>query len=291
MSQGIFDETQAETKIAIAYLTDTGMVRKSNQDSFIIADLNNEKQLNPSGDLPPSSIGANGWLLAVADGMGGAQAGDIASRMATEQIASRLTADSNDQPVASRLRNSIKTANREIWELAGSRMEYKGMGTTLTAAIIQNGRAIIGQVGDSRGYLIRKGHIHQITKDQSLVQALIDAGQMTEEDAGKFAYRNIILHALGVEQEVEPEIGAVVLKRGDYLLICCDGLSNKVGNVEIHDIVLQSETLNKACERLVNLANERGGEDNITVILAQVDGASLPEPSPDTGKLVPVEHL
>lgn len=291
MSMKFNNETQAETKVAVACMTDTGIVRSSNQDTFIIADLNNEKLIKESGAWPLSVIGSKGMLLAVADGMGGAQAGDIASRMTTEQLAESLISGSGDQSIALRLRETIKHANREIWEAARSHPGYKGMGATLTAAVIEDGRAIIAQVGDSRGYLIRKGNIHQITRDQSLVQSLIDAGQLTEEQALDFPYRNVILHAMGVERDVEPEIGAVVLKQGDYLLLCSDGLSNKVGNVEMHNLILQSETLKEACERLIKLANERGGEDNITLVLAQVSGAKLPEPNPDTGKLVQVEKL
>lgn len=291
MNQVFSSEAAKDVNISIAGVTDIGRIRKSNQDAFIIADLNEEKGINSSEELTTRPVENHGWLLAVADGLGGAKAGDVASRLATEHLIRHLIAASQKQPVAAWLRESVKAVNREVRRVGLAHSEYNGMGATLTAAIAQDGRAFIGQVGDSRGYLIREGQIHQVTKDQSLVQALIDAGQITEEAAANFPRRNIILSALGAEDEVKPDITTVTLARGDYLLLCSDGLSNKVGNVEMHDIVLESETLDAACRQLVKLANQRGGEDNITLVLARFDGAGLPAPEHDIERHIRIEHL
>jgi serine/threonine protein phosphatase PrpC len=282
-------EVATETFVSIACLTDVGRVRKNNQDAFIVTDLTEAESLSTSGELLKRPVGMHGLLLAVADGMGGALAGDVASRIAIEQLGLQLIGASEKSPVPAWLRQAIKAANREIRRVSGANPAYQGMGATMTAAVIHDSKAIIAQVGDSRGYLIREGHIQQVTKDQSLVQAMLDAGQLTEEAARDFHFRNVILKALGAEDEIEPAISVITLVRGDYLLLCSDGLSNKVGNVEMHDTILETESLAAACERLVALANERGGEDNITLVVARFDGESLP--TAEAASRVSVEHL
>jgi serine/threonine protein phosphatase PrpC len=269
-------EVPSETLVSIACLTDVGRVRKSNQDAFIVTDLTEAESLSTSGELLKRPVGMHGLLLAVADGMGGALAGDVASKIAIEQLSLQLISASEKRPVSGWLRQAIKAANREIRRVSGANPAYQGMGATMTAAVIHDGKAIIAQVGDSRGYMIREGHIQQVTKDQSLVQAMLDAGQLTEEAARDFHFRNVILKALGAEDEVEPDISVITLVHGDYLLLCSDGLSNKVGNVEMHDTILEAESLAAACDRLVALANERGGEDNITLVVACFEGEGLP---------------
>lgn len=280
-----------ETFMSAAWLTDVGRVRKGNEDALIVADLSKAEVISASGEVNPRRVGSEGWLLAVADGMGGAQAGEVASLVATEHLVRTLIAAMGEIPVASQLRDGLVSANQEIRRIARERPECQGMGATITAAIIHEGHAIIGQVGDSRGYLIRAGQIQQITKDQSMVQALVDAGVLTPEQAAHSPQRNVILKALGANDELEPDLSRVKLARGDYLLLCSDGLSNKVGNVEMYDIALKSESLGAACAQLVTLANERGGEDNITVILARFDGAGLPAPETSDGRRILVEHL
>lgn len=282
--------TPKETYASIACLTDVGRVRKANEDSFIVTDLTAAESVASSGELPKRPIGMHGLLLVVADGMGGAQAGDVASRMATEQLSHQLLASTARALVSAWLRDSIKACNREIRNASQTNPEYQGMGATMTAAIIHDGKAVMAQVGDSRAYLIRKGHIQQITKDQSLVQAMLDAGQITEDMAASFPYRNVILHALGAEDEVEPDISIVTLEQGDYLLFCSDGLSNKVGNVEMHDTILEAESLGNACKHLMALANERGGEDNITLLVARFEGEGLRVPDDEVEPNVLIEH-
>lgn len=277
-----------EMQIALACISDIGRVRKSNQDSFIAVDLSMNQTIAQSGEMAASPVGQKGWFLAVADGMGGAKAGDIASRMAMEELTKDLLRDPDANSNVTRFCDTIKATNHEIHKFGMSDPDYNGMGATLTAAIIHYGQALIAQVGDSRAYLIRNNDIRQVTRDQSLVQSLIDAGQISEKDAENFRFKNIILQALGVSEEIEPNMGIVKLNKGDRLLLCSDGLSNKVGNVDMHDIVSSSEDLGTACKRLIDMANERGGEDNITVILAQFDGADLPSSGSDTMSLTPV---
>jgi protein phosphatase len=283
-------EVASEVFASVACLTDVGRVRKNNQDAFIVTDLTEGEAIQTSGELLKRPVGIHGLLLVVADGMGGAQAGDVASAMATEQLSQKLIAANERALVSSWLRQGIKGCNREVRKASLANVEYQGMGATMTAAVIHDGKAVIAQVGDSRGYLIREGHIEQITKDQSLVQAMLDAGQITKEAAESFPYRNVILHALGAEDEVEPDISIVKLEQGDVLLLCSDGLSNKVGNVEMHDTIIESESLGAACERLVALANERGGEDNITLVVARFEGEGLRAPDEDGEPRVLIEH-
>lgn len=267
---------KSQTSASIACLTDTGRVRKNNQDAFIVMDLTEAESIGSSGEFITRPIGEHGLLLAVADGIGGASAGGIASRMATEQLARELVAAPENKPVSEWLRKGIKAANHAIRNASQANLEYQGMGATITAAIIIDGQVVVGQVGNSRAYLIREGQINQVTKDQSLVPIMLEAGQITEEKAAHFRFRNVIPFAPGAEEEVEPDISSVRLARGDHLLLCSDGLSNKVGNVEMYELVLASESLSDACQWLVALANGRGGEDNITLVVARFDGKELP---------------
>jgi protein phosphatase len=280
-----------EAFMSAAWLTDVGRVRDNNEDALIVADLSVRKIVNDSGEARLRRIGERGWLLAVADGVGGARAGEVASRIATERLAQILISAAKTTPVPVRLRDGLSSANQKIRRVSQERPECHGMGATMTAAVIHEGRAVIGQVGDSRGYLIRAGRIRQITKDHSLVQALIDAGVMTPEEATYSSRRNVILKALGAKDEIEPDLSLVALARGDHLLLCSDGLSDKVDDVEMRNIALRAEPLDAACARLVDLANERGGEDNITVILARFDGVGLPSPETSNGQRILVESL
>jgi protein phosphatase len=290
MTNTMADTGQTETLISAAWLTDVGRVRTGNEDALIVADLTASEIVSKSGEVSQRRAGNHDWLLAVTDGVGGARAGEVASRIATENLAHLLFA-AGRMPVADRLREGLSSVNQEIRRISREQPECRGMAATLTAVIIQEGNAIIGQVGDSRAYLIRAGRIQQLTKDQSMVQALIDAGLLKPEEAAHSPQRNVILKALGAADELEPDLSRVRLASGDCLLLCSDGLSNKVRDTEMHDIVLKAGTLNAACVQLVALANERGGEDNITVILARFDGAGLPVPDTSAETHIQVEHL
>jgi serine/threonine protein phosphatase PrpC len=256
--------------VSLAFLTDVGRVRKGNEDALIVADLTAGDYTTASGQAAYLSAGQQGLLLAVADGMGGASAGEVASFMAVEGLATKLIATAGISEMTEWLRDALKATNSDVYRASLENPEYNGMGATMTAAIILGPRAIIGQVGDSRCYRIHGDAIEQVTKDQSYVQAMIDAGIITQEDAARFAYRNVIMQALGVDAEIDPVTSEVTLAAGDHLLLCSDGLSNKVNSDEMFNIVCCADTLGDACKQLINLANKRGGEDNITVILARL---------------------
>jgi protein phosphatase len=169
----------------------------------------------------------------------------------------------------------MEAANAEIHAHAKAHIELRGMGTTATAAGILGDALYLTQVGDSRAYLVRHGAATQLTKDQSLMQRLVEAGELTEEEAARSERKNIILQALGPDQKVKVDLTRQELRRGDVLVLCSDGLSGQVKKEEIAQIVTEQASLDAACERLVALANERGGPDNITVVAARFDGDGL----------------
>ena len=263
-------ENATGMEVSVAGVTDVGRVRSANEDAFIVAELNEKGVKAFTGDLDGYEVGPGGLLFAVADGMGGAQAGEVASRLAIEQLMRRLGAPAQKELVADRLSDALKSANRAILHASREDPKCSGMGATMTAALIYQGQAYLGQVGDSRCYLIHGGQVRQVTKDQSLVQVLVDIGQMTKEQAAQSPQRNVILQSLGVRDEIEPEVSVVPLAHDDYLILSSDYLMQKVSDPEMGEIVSQALTLAEACAQLVALANERGGADNITVIIARV---------------------
>lgn len=262
--------------------TDLGLVRKNNEDSFLIVDLTEGGERTGSSALN-FAAGERGGLLMVADGMGGAEAGEIASRMAVESVCRYLQSERYDsrQTFIASLKNSIERANLDIQQESEQNEERKGMGTTLTAAGVFGGELFFAQVGDSRGYLIRNSAIVQITQDQSLVAHLVASGVLTPEKAKLDRRRNVILQALGTQKAVEVAVSVAQLKRGDWAVLCSDGLSGKVDPEEIPVILHGSAGTDEACRRLIDLANQRGGEDNITAIIAKFDGEKLPLPAPN----------
>jgi len=279
--------------------THVGRVRSGNEDNFLVLDLNDGRAWTGSeGEVPPEEIrrlevGEKGVVLVVSDGMGGALAGDVASRMAVETVRDMLAggdeAESEgvcepDTPLVECLRNATDYANFAIHRKSQDDPRCSGMGATLTgAAITPEGLSLL-QVGDSRGYIIRGEHIKLATKDQSLVQQLVDVGQISEQEAETHMFRNVILQALGAQPELAPVTGVVRVYRDDILLLCSDGLSGKLRGDDMLEIITQADgDLARACEALVDEANERGGEDNITVILARITGDDLP--SPDTDRI------
>ncbi|MFM8392970.1 MAG: protein phosphatase 2C domain-containing protein, partial [Acidobacteriota bacterium] len=207
---------------------------------------------------------------------------EVASRMAVETVRDlmlRLQAHPVHAqiPFAERLRVAIEQANETIHQESLSNPLHKGLGATFTAVATIGADAYFAQVGDSRAYLIRRGNIFRITKDQSLVQQLIDAGQITEEEAETHSYRNVILQALGAHSQVNVEMNTITLCHLDILVICSDGLSGKISEPEIAVIVSDSVDFQAASRRLIDLANARGGEDNITVVIAQFIGVEMAE--------------
>jgi PPM family protein phosphatase len=276
--------------LALYAQTDVGMVRSGNEDNFLILDLSTGKNWTAteeeSEELLTFPQGYYGSLIAVSDGMGGALAGEVASRMAVETVRDRmlqLQAHETHGKIAfeERLRLSIEEANILINGESQTNPEHKGLGATFTAIATTGNRIYFAQVGDSRAYLIRQDKIYRITKDQSLVQQLIDAGQITEEEAETHSYRNVILQALGAHNNVNVEVSHLTLCQLDTLVLCSDGLSGKMHQDEILGIVQEASDFKTACQQSIDLANDRGGEDNITIVIAQFSGAGLPQPTGD----------
>ena len=228
-------------------------MRKENEDAFCI-----EKDLG---------------LLAIADGMGGHASGEVASKMAIEILRESLKKEG--EPLPDRLSSGVKLANRMIYEAAQSQPQLNGMGTTLTALQLDGNRLSIVHVGDSRAYLIRGGVIEQITDDHTIVSEQVARGMMTREEAARSDMRNILSRALGVAPEVDVDMEELTVSEGDQLVLCSDGLSELISDDEILAEVRSSKRPELACNELVNLANQRGGEDNLTVIVAYLHQENL----------------
>src|SRR5215467_7668014 len=258
--------------------TDVGRTREHNEDAFVVADLSADNAtLQPEVRTPRS--GPAGSLFMVADGMGGAAAGEIASAMAVDVVlgqirSSWITSEASDaESFVRAIKQATKMANEQINAYAVAHPEYRGMGTTATIAGLLGDTLYLAQVGDSRAYLVRDGVARQITKDQSLMQKLIEAGELTEEEAAQSERRNIILQALGPEPAIKIDLTHQQVRRGDVLVLCSDGLSGQVGKDEIARIVAEEPDLVAACKALIDRANAAGGPDNITVIAARFDGS------------------
>ncbi len=282
-----------------------GRVRKGNEDNFLLLDVANSKNWTSSQEpdefvihSQKFEVDENGIVLAVSDGMGGALAGEVASQMAVETVSQRLLNDDPDATLSpenpndsliERLYDATVYANHLIHNRGRTDPQYSGMGATFTGVGITPDAVDLIQVGDSRAYLIRNVKIFQITKDQSLVQQLIDSGQITSEEAETHALKNVILQALGAQNEVYPVPARLIPQRGDILLLCSDGLSNKLPPEDLLRIVVDNlDELDTACKVLIKEANERGGEDNITLILARLSGSDLTEPTDDTVRVHPL---
>src|SRR5262249_18031363 len=268
--------SNAARSIAASGDTDIGMERKMNEDALLLADLTNFN-FSLGARINTGQLSERGALLVVADGMGGAAAGEVASELAVMTLRDELAQRANVQPISLRLKEAVENANWRIWERAQQHPELRGMGTTLTAAIISNGLAYIAQVGDSRAYLLRGENITQITKDQSLVQEWLDAGMLDVEEAQINPYRNFLTQSLGVGPAVKVALTEFPIYRNDYLLLCSDGLSNKISPQEMRQALWKSNSISETCRKFIDEANRRGGEDNITVILARFDGDAFPE--------------
>ncbi len=285
---------EREIRVDVVAHTDVGRRRGENQDAFLLSDLTH-------GGDPPATLGQGptvvsspdtfplgpkGALLAVADGMGGAAEGALASRMALESFFEAFAAlwlqDRVVTPerFSEGLRRAAEEANGRVWE-ASRTPEREGMGTTLTAVGLLGSFAYLAQVGDSRAYLLRGGGLTQLTRDQSVVQELMDAGQMSVEEAGRSLQRNVLLQALGVEPQVSVELTYQPIRRGDVLLVCSDGLHGVVGDGGIERSLREAESLRAAAAELVTAANDMGGPDNITLTVARLAGEGLPLPGTD----------
>ncbi|HWT01516.1 MAG TPA: protein phosphatase 2C domain-containing protein [Pyrinomonadaceae bacterium] len=290
--------------------SDVGRVRRGNEDNFLILDLTSGRAwtgsdgAEPPEDLRRVDLGDKGMVLVVSDGMGGALAGDVASRMAVETVREMLVGSEGDeetQPsggdsekaLVDYLRHATVYANLAIHHRSQEDTRCAGMGATFTGAAIKGDLLDLVQVGDSRAYMIRGQQVKLATKDQSLVQQLVDVGQISEAEAETHMFRNVILQALGAQSELTPVTGRLRIRRGDTLLLCSDGLSGKLRADDMRRIIDEAGSdLHAACNALVEEANERGGEDNITVVLARFTGDDLQEPASEriTIELPPMEE-
>ena len=260
--------------------TDVGRTREHNEDSFVVADLTTgNATLHP--EVRTHVVGERGTLFMVADGMGGAAAGEIASAMAVEVVLEELkrrwvaAAPTDAGTFAGSIKAATEMANTKIHRFAAEHPEHRGMGTTATIAGFLEGILYVAQVGDSRAYLVRNGTIKQITKDQSLMQKLIEAGEISEDDAEKSDRRNIILQALGPEAMVKVDLTDQQIRRGDTLVLCSDGLSGQIKKEDLLNAVMDEPDLVSLCKLLIDMANSNGGPDNITVIAARFEGDGL----------------
>jgi protein phosphatase len=287
--------------------SDVGRVRRGNEDNFLLLDLSTGRTWTGSdGSEPPEELhrielGEKGVVMVVSDGMGGALAGDVASRMAVEAVREMLVGSEGDEaggcsaetPLVDCLRNATVYANLAIHHKSQEDTRCSGMGATFTGAAVKGDTLDLVQVGDSRAYILRGDHIKLATKDQSLVQQLVDVGQISEEEAETHMFRNVILQALGAQGEVTPVTGRIRIRRDDMLLLCSDGLSGKLRAEDMRRIVSEAGgDLSAACNALVAEANNRGGEDNITVVLARFTGDELEDARSEkiTVELPPLEE-
>ena len=275
------DAVNGDVIVNVFGRTDVGRVRDHNEDSFLVADLTADNaSLQP--EVRTHLVGSHGSLFMVADGLGGAAAGEVASELAILTVQAELRAqwrsapERNAEVFARAIKSAAEAANAKIFAYAVEHPESRGLGTTATIAGLLGDTLYLAQVGDSRAYLVRNGVALQITKDQSLMQRLIEAGELTPEEAERSERRNIILQALGPEPTVKIDLTYQKVRRGDTLILCTDGLSGLVRKDEIAEILQESnDDLLTACKELIDRANENGGPDNITVIVARFDGEGL----------------
>ena len=262
--------------VSVAAQTDVGRVRKKNEDAFVVADLTGGALLDGATHAR-FDVGERGVLLAVSDGMGGARSGEVASALVVETLTRTMSTADPQTPQDALMNDAIQRAHRAVWDAGVS--DQKKMGATLTAAYVRAGVAYIAEVGDSRAYLVRGGTLKMITHDQSLVQTLLDSGAIDQQQASVSPHRGIILQAMGHQKDVKVAMAKLELRDRDCLVICSDGLTGMVSDDEIQKIIVASGRPEIAAKQLVDLANERGGSDNITVVVAGI-GGDLEQPGP-----------
>jgi PPM family protein phosphatase len=246
--------------------TDTGRARADNEDSAYAR--------------PP--------LYVVADGMGGAQAGEVASALAVEEFRRGLIAEGTAEQ---RLTERVHAANRRIYETARQKIEHEGMGTTLTAVYLDESNLAVAHVGDSRAYIFRDGELVRLTHDHSLVEELIRRGKLTPEQAAAHPQRSIITRALGIEPEVEVDTWTYPMRAGDVVLLCSDGLTSMISEPQIAAVLAEQADLERAGERLIAEANEAGGRDNITVVLFRLEDVDDERPAAEEATAVDLDAV
>lgn len=253
-------------RLIVGARSDVGKVRQANEDSYLTREP----------------------LFAVADGMGGHLAGDVASATAVDVITERASSANLDDPRS--LSVLLRDANRAIWEKARADPSLKGMGTTCTLVMIDDGHAEIAHVGDSRAYLLRDGELTQLTEDHTLVSRMVKEGRLREEEAAHHPQRSIITRALGVDADVDVDLEPLDLVPGDRLLLNSDGLTSMVDPGRVRQVLVDERDAQAAADRLVDIANEAGGEDNVTVVVIDVADESEPRGGGAGGGAAAREH-
>lgn len=238
-------------------LSDQGCVRKQNQDAFQIVQLDR-----------------NATLCVVCDGMGGAKSGNIASSLAVDVFVQEVrrcwTSNMDQEKINQMLQSAVKLANFTVYDQAQQFEEFDGMGTTLVAALIRSRHATVVNVGDSRAYMVNGGGIRQVTRDHSLVQMMVERGELTPERARTYPGKNFITRAIGTEPMVLCDLFRLEVRKGDFLLLCSDGLSNTMDDQEILFEVVHGVNKQQCCGRLLDIAKNRGAPDNVTSILIMI---------------------
>lgn len=269
-------ERQTALTLQVAALTDLGCKRTNNEDSF-------------GYDMATR-------LFVVCDGMGGMAAGETASSTAVKELVEQFALQDPSATAEERLNQSILYANRQVWQLAQTSQELRGMGTTLVSACVDGRRVIIGHVGDSRAYFLRGGVCAQLTNDHSFVAEQVRRGSMNAEEAGSSPLQSLITRAIGIGEVVEPDIVAGALEHGDILLLTTDGLTRYADSKAIAEIILRSGNLDFACQALIDEAKAHGAVDNVTCMLVQFleppheEQAVVEQPSPvQLETAIPVE--
>jgi protein phosphatase len=270
-------DSSAEKARKIGMLTDVGQVRTVDEDSILAADLS----------FGVNSESSKFLLLAVADGMGGHAKGEEASKIALNAIAGAVIPDLlNNTPFTKILEKGIQNANQDILDYTAENPEASGMGTTSVCAVVKDNQIHLANVGDSRAYRVSDDEICRVTKDHSYVQALIDEGDITEEQAREHPRKNEITRAVGIMPSIEVDTMKLTLDSDESLLLCCDGVIAHLSDDDIHKIIRDSPDPQTACQEIVDMANERGGSDNISLIILSSEGSDTKENESDDSPTV-----
>jgi protein phosphatase len=287
-------------QIDYAAITHPGKVRKNNEDAYVVSTMDGEEP-PINGALKVRQAKANGILAAVADGMGGAAAGEIASREGLAAVVVYLFGNWGVLPpealsenlLVHVLKNAVEEASHAVLRYSDADKAARGMGSTLTAALIWGSSVYLAQVGDSRAYLLRQKKLVQLTTDQTLVNEMITSGTITQEQARVHPQRNMITQALGCPQPLVVALGKVALRRGDRLLLCSDGLHGEVADEHLAEILSEGFSPRRTLELLLEAAMSRGARDNITALLLVLDDPSLALPTPGEVAEVmdPLSHM
>ena len=271
-------DSSAEKARKIGMLTDVGQVRTVDEDSILAADLS----------FGVNSESSKFLLLAVADGMGGHAKGEEASKIALNAIAKAVIPDLlNNTSFTKILEKGIQNANQDILDHTAKNPEASGMGTTSVCAVVKDNQIHLANVGDSRAYRVSDDEICRVTKDHSYVQALIDEDEITEEQAREHPRKNEITRAVGIMPSIEVDTMKLTLDSDESLLLCCDGVIAHLSDDDIHKIIRDSPDPQTACQEIVDMANERGGSDNISLIILSSEGSDTKETEPDTKETEP----